>query len=106
MSNLKKLTMVLVIVLLLGVSTVVNASNVTNIVDENTTNNSATNNTATNNTVNNTTTNNTTNNTSNTATNTTIPKAGSGETITILTVTVIFAISAIYAHKKIRDYNV
>ena len=81
--------------------------------------NSASNNTARNNTANNSAasslnssrTNNTlTTNSANTANSSTynstsLPKTGIGDSIPVVVLTVVFAISAAYAFKKIRDYK-
>lgn len=58
----------------------------------------------TNNTTNITNTNNTTNNTS--ATNETLPKTGITEDYAIIAFAVICGISAIYAYKKVKNYNI
>lgn len=65
-------------------------------------NTSGTNNT--NNITNITNTNNTTNNTS--ATNETLPKTGITEDYAIIAFAVICGISAIYAYKKVKNYNI
>lgn len=125
MTNLKKLLVVLLIaVVMIGVSNVVLATeadenNVTFIPDEegnNTANNTNTpdtnslfnnNNTNTNTNTNTNRTNNTTNNTNSSQyNNSNLPKAGSSDGITIMVVVAVFGISALYAYKKIRDYNI
>lgn len=128
MTNLKKLLVVLLMaVLMIGVSNVVFATeedeNITFIPDENANNttNETTNNTTTNNLFNNTnsTRNNTTNSTSNNTTkntttnansskynNTNLPNAGSVDGIGVMVVVAVFGILALYAYKKIRDYNI
>ncbi len=58
----------------------------------------------TNNTTNITNTNNTTNNTS--ATNETLPKTGITEDYAIIAFAVICGVSAIYAYKKVKNYNI
>lgn len=58
----------------------------------------------TNNITNITNTNNTTNNTS--ATNETLPKTGITEDYAIIAFAVICGISAIYAYKKVKNYNI
>lgn len=117
MRNLKKITIALIIaVLLMGITNIVLATeadeNVTFIPDElanNTTNNNTTN--STENLFSNTNANNITNNTANTVNsskynNTSLPKAGSEDGIVTVMIAVAFGISAIYAYKKIRDYNI
>lgn len=123
MTNLKKLLVVLLIaVVMIGVSNVVLATeadenNVTFIPDEegnNTANNTNTpdtnslfNNNNTNTNTNTNRTNNTTNNTNSSQyNNSNLPKAGSSDGITIMVVVAVFGISALYAYKKIRDYNI
>ena len=65
------------------------------------------NNNTTNNSVKNNTVNNTTNkNTSSVYNNTSLPKAGSVDSVTVLAVIAVFGVSAVYAYKKIRDYNI
>ena len=122
MSNLKKMVVLLVIVLLItGISVQVNASGImdlNNFISTNETANEATNETTSLNSLNTTT--NTTTNTTNTiggtviqpSTNTStngvgnnLPQTGVTEDITVAFFIVVCAISAIYAYKKIRDYK-
>ena len=119
MKEIKKVVVTLLIALLIiGVSSIALATddgNVTIIEDEAANNstgniNRAANNTNRNNILNtNTNTNrNTTNtNSSNSSkyNNTDLPKAGSTDSMTIVFVIAIFGISALYAYKKIKDYN-
>ena len=109
------LIIVIISMLVIMMVTVVNATDddtYTNIIDEgtsnNNTNNTTLNNTNTNNTVkNNTTNNNTTNKTNNGITNAnTLPKAGTTQNISAIVIAIIFGISAVYAYKKIKDYNI
>ena len=55
-------------------------------------------------------TNNTTNNTNNANTsvynNTDLPNAGSSDGVIIVAIIAVFGISALYAYKKIREYNI
>ena len=126
MTNLRKLLVVLLIaVLMIGVSNVVLATeedeNITFIPDEGANNQTETNNTtnplnntntnnsvnnATNNTVKNTVKNNTNNANSSKYNNTNLPNAGTSDGITVMVVVTVFGISALYAYKKIRDYNI
>lgn len=123
MSNLKKMVVLLVIVLLItGISIQVNASGImdlNNFISTNETANETTNETTSLNSLNTTT--NTTTNTTNTtggtviqpSTNTStngvtgnnLPQTGVTEDITVAFFIVVCAISAIYAYKKIRDYK-
>ena len=70
----------------------------------NTTSNSIDNNTS-NNTINNTV-NNTTNNTNNAANNNTVAMPYTGVNNSVIVIIAVCGVSAIYAYKKIRDYNV
>ena len=83
-----------------------NNTHTTNITENNETNNIYQNNT-TNNTANNVVNNNSVNNTNTTSVynNTNLPKAGSADGIAIIAAIVVFGVSALYAYKKIRDYN-
>ena len=118
MSNLKKVVVLLVIVLLLvGISVQVNAENglmdLNNFISSNSVTNDTTNTTGTNTTTNTTNTTNTTGGTviqptSNRTTNgvgNNLPQTGVTEDITVAFFIVVCAISAIYAYKKIRDYK-
>lgn len=113
MSNLKKLgIVVMVVAIMIAFSSTVLATDsntFVNIPDDslgNRVNNNTMNNT-TNNTVKNNTVNNTTNkNTSSVYNNTSLPKAGSVDSVTVLAVIAVFGVSAVYAYKKIRDYNI
>lgn len=122
MTNFKKVLIVLLMaVLMISVSNIVLATeddeNITFIEDEdpNSVTNGKNNTNTTNNTnnTNNTNTTNKTNNTNKTNTNssskynnTNLPKAGSSDGITVMVVVAVFGILAIYAYKKIRDYNI
>ena len=109
MSNLKKLgIVVMVVAILIAFSSTVLATDsntFVNIPDDslgNRVNNNTTNNSVKNNTVNNTTN----KNTSSVYNNTSLPKAGSVDSVTVLAVIAVFGVSAVYAYKKIRDYNI
>lgn len=120
MRNFKKLTVVLIIMtLIIGVTNIVLATeadeNVTFIPDELTNNNTinnTTNNATTNSTENlfgntNTSINNTVNNANSSKyNNTNLPNAGSEDGIVTIMIAIAFGVSAIYAYKKIRDYNI
>ena len=86
-------------------------TDLTNTIDNSTTNtttlDNTTNNTTTNNTVANNTINNTFLTTTNTSTrnNTTLPNTGLAENTPVILLVVVFAISAVYAYKKIQDYK-
>lgn len=60
------------------------------------------------NTINNVNNNINTNNDTNSSTynNTNLPKAGSSDSIVVIVMVAIFGASALYAYKKIRDYNI
>lgn len=118
MSKLKNILIIVIISILF--LTMVNAANATddndfsNIIDEGSNSNNASNNNINNNNTNNNNTSNNTNN-NNTANNSikssitntnTLPKAGATQNIAAGVIVVIFGISAVYAYKKIRDYNV
>lgn len=45
------------------------------------------------------------NNVNNTTNNTNLPKTGIGDSIPTMVLVVVFGISAIYAYKKIKEYN-
>jgi len=81
-------------------------NNITNSNNTNTTNNTTNNtvNNTTNNATNNSTYNNNTNNSS--YNNTDLPKAGAGDNVAIFVIIAVFGVSALYAYKKIREYNV
>lgn len=113
MTNVKKVILMMLVVLLLGVSiTTVFATDEPIIVEpntvegntQNTANTANTTNTA--NTANNNTSiiGNTTNNTSSYNNTTTLPQTGAGDYMMILIIGV-FAVSAVYAYKKVRDYK-
>lgn len=109
MSNLKKLgIVVMVVAIMIAFSSTVLATDsntFVNIPDDslgNRVNNNTTNNSVKNNTVNNTTN----KNTSSVYNNTSLPKAGSVDSVTVLAVIAVFGVSAVYAYKKIRDYNI
>lgn len=112
-SNLMKIFLVMVIsVILVGVSTNVFAANDNGFTDltntlNGTSNNTSSNSANTNTTYNNTSTNNTTNktNTSSIYNNTNLPNTGVESSIPVAMIIVVLAISAIYAFKKIKDYN-
>ena len=114
MSNFKKVGIVVIMVaIMIGVSSVVfatDANTFVNIPDDslenrlnNNTVNNAVNNTAINNLLNSTNTN---NNSSSIYNNTSLPAAGSSNGMAIFAVVAVFGVSAIYAYKKIRDYNI
>lgn len=110
MKKLSKIVLILAIVMgVLFIQTQVQASNPIVLGGNTVDNNTVASNTVANNVVNNTTTNNvTTNNTTNTNRNTntnTLPKTGIEDSPAGI-IMVIGVISAIYAYKKIRDYNV
>ena len=89
-------------------------TDLTPTVDNNTTNGTSNNNTANSNSANNTNRNNTSNNTNRTNntnnssiynnTNT-LPKTGVTDSIPVAVLLIVFAISAVYAYKKIKDYR-
>lgn len=58
------------------------------------------------NVISNTTANNTTSYRTNTNTNTTLPKTGVNDGYVVAILVTVCGISAIYAYKKIRDYNI
>ena len=86
-----------------------NNTNANSLFGNNTTNNNTTNNTVNNtinNTVNNVTNNNTNNANSSTYNSSNLPKAGSTDSFVVIAIIVAFGASALYAYKKIRDYNI
>ena len=116
MASLKKIFLVIVIISLLGVSTVF-ASDIIDITDPNSLVGSGSSEQPAPNTVQNTATVQNTTNTANTTNivagtnntstynNTTqLPQTGAGDYTTLLVIG-IFAVGAIYAYKKIRDYQ-
>lgn len=121
-SNLIKVISILVVSLMVMLfSTNVMAAETNNgftdltpTVDNNTTNGTSNNNTANSNSANNTNRNNTSNNTNRTNntnnssiynnTNT-LPKTGVTDSIPVAVLLIVFAISAVYAYKKIKDYR-
>lgn len=112
MLNLKKIgIVVMVVAIMIASSSVVFATDdntFVNIPDDSLGN--RLNNNTTNNTINNTTNNvinNTTNkNTSSVYNNTSLPKAGSADSMTVLAVIAVFGVSAVYAYKRIKYYNI
>lgn len=112
MLNLKKIGIVLIIVvMMIFITKTVYATDTNqefqNILDDslgNKTNNTV-NNSSINNLLNSTNTN-TNKNTSSIYNNTNLPKAGSSDGIAIIAVALVFGVSAIYAYRKIRDYNI
>lgn len=109
MSKIKNVIIIAIIgILIIMMTNIVNATDddtYVNIIDENANNNSTLNNT--NNTNKNNTNNNTNNNTTNSTTNAdTLPKAGLTQNVSAIVLVTIFGISAIYAYKKIREYNI
>ena len=119
MRELKKILIVLLIALLMvGLSNATFATdddNVTMIPDEGQNNatgntnslfNNANTNANTNRNANSTNTNITANTNSSQYNNTNLPDAGSTDEMTIIFIVAIFGISALYAYKKIKDYNI
>lgn len=112
-SNLIKIFLVMVIsVILIGVSTKVFAANdngytdLTNTLNGISNTNSSTNNTnTTSNTTSNTNNNKSTNNNTSIYNNTNLPKTGVETSIPVAMIVVVLIISAMYAYKKIKDYN-
>lgn len=109
MSKIKNVIIIAIIgILIIMMTNIVNATDddtYVNIIDENANNNSTLN--TTNNTNKNNTNNNTNNNTTNSTTNAdTLPKAGLTQNVSAIVLATIFGISAIYAYKKIREYNI
>ena len=112
--KLKKLSLVILTVMLLCVlNTQVFATSNNGVVQITNTNsassntNSAGNTNKTNNTTNNTNTNKTNTPTYTNNTSKSIPKAGDGNTvISVIAIVAICGVSAVYAYKKIRDYNI
>lgn len=122
MKNFKKLTIALLIVLLLiGISNITLATEAdedytfipddgaeptnNNTVDDNNNTNTNTQNPYGNNSTNNSI-NNTVNNTNSSKyNNTNLPAAGSQDSTVVMIIVAVFGISALYAYKKIRDYN-
>ena len=80
-------------------------NNTTNGTSNNTTNSNSANNTNRNNTSNNTNRTNNTNNSSIYNNTNTLPKTGVTDSIPVAVLLIVFAISAVYAYKKIKDYR-
>ena len=80
-------------------------NNTTNGTSNNTANSNSANNTNRNNTSNNTNRTNNTNNSSIYNTTNTLPKTGVTDSIPVAVLLIVFAISAVYAYKKIKDYR-
>lgn len=105
MTNLKRIFIVMLVIVLLGATAVFATSDVTNTIvitgdeEQQTPTPAPTENTNTN-----TNTNIPTNTNTSTYTNSNLPQTGENDYIVILTIAV-FAISAVYAYKKIRDYK-
>lgn len=118
MSNLKRIGIVVImLIMLIGIASIVKATDTntfTNIPDDslgnrvnNNTANNAVNNTQNTSSLNNLlNTTNTNSNTSSAYNNTSLPHAGSSDGIAVLAVVAVFGVSALYAYKKIRDYNI
>lgn len=105
MTNLKRIFIVMLVIILLGATAVFATNDVTNTIvitgDEQTPTPAPNENTNTNT---NTNTNIPTNTNTSTYTNSNLPQTGENDHIVILSIA-IFAISAVYAYKKIRDYK-
>lgn len=103
MTNLKRIFIVMLVVILLGATAVFATNDVTNTIvitgddEQQTPTQAPTENTNTN-------TNATINTNTSTYTNSNLPQTGENDYIIILTIAV-FAISAVYAYKKISDYK-
>lgn len=103
MTNLKRIFIVMLVIVLLGATAVFATNDVTNTIvitgdeDEQTPAPAPNENTNTN-------TNIPTNTNTSTYTNSNLPQTGENDHIVILSIA-IFAISAVYAYKKIRDYK-
>lgn len=80
-------------------------NNTTNGTSNNTANSNSANNTNRNNTSNNTNKTNNTNNSSIYNNTNTLPKTGVTDSIPVAVLLIVFAISAAYAYKKIKDYR-
>ncbi len=80
-------------------------NNTTNGTSNNTANSNSANNTNRNNTSNNTNKTNNTNNSSIYNNTNTLPKTGVTDSIPVAVLLIVFAISAVYAYKKIKDYR-
>ena len=80
-------------------------NNTTNGTSNNTSNSNSTNNTNRNNTSNNTNSTNNTNNSSIYNNTNSLPKTGVTDSIPVAVLLIVFAISAVYAYKKIKDYR-
>ena len=80
-------------------------NNTTNGTSNNTANSNSANNTNRNNTSNNTNRTNNTNNSSIYNNTNTLPKTGVIDSIPVAVLLIVFAISAVYAYKKIKDYR-
>ena len=80
-------------------------NNTTNGTSNNTANSNSANNTNRNNTSNNTNRTNNTNNSSIYNNTNTLPKTGVTDSIPVAVLLIVFAISAVYAYKKIKDYR-
>ncbi len=115
-SKVVKIILIMLIgfIILLGSKSAIAANNFTDLTDTlNNTSSSATLNDG-NNTSNNNTTNNTTNNTANNVlktnntsnyNNSTLPSTGLGNSMPAIILVVVFAISAVYAYKKVEEYR-
>lgn len=117
-SNLVKVCTILLIAVMISLvlGTTVNAANdnnnfndIANTLQRGNTNNANTNNTNTNtnntNTNSNRTNTNTNNNNSSVYNNNNLPKTGIESSIPVALLVVVFAISSVYAYKKINDYK-
>lgn len=104
-TRMKTFIGIILVILIISIGSSVFADNAI-IIGGNTTNTTNTVNTV--NTTNNTTTNNVVNTTKtyNNTTNTTLPKTGENDIYIIVALVAVCGISAIYAYKKIRDYNI
>lgn len=80
-------------------------NNTTNGTSNNTANSNSANNTNRNNTSNNTNRTNNTNNSSIYNNTNSLPKTGVTDSIPVAVLLIVFAISAVYAYKKIKDYR-
>ena len=116
-SNLIKVISILVISLMVmlfssnvmaadnGFTDLTPPANNTNTANNQNTNSTNTNNTNRNNTSNNTNRTNNTNNSSIYNNANTLPKTGVTDSIPVAVLLIVFAISAVYAYKKIKDYK-
>ncbi len=82
-----------------------NTNTNTNAAVNTNTNSNTARNTNTNTNTNSNTTRNTNTNNSSTYNNSNLPKAGSSDNIVTIAIIAVFGVSALYAYKKIRDYN-